>query len=310
MILPHPPGSVETDTIPMSYNYKFQVYFNLDSGIIVSQNLKTESDLGFECSPTGWKIILNAADFMKAADLGIVPFGQAQDTARVNWKFDKSDGNPDSLAFGTWYLTVNGDTVSNNHVYAVDRGFDENANPLGIYQVIFDSLAGNKYYFRFATIGGGPVSCGIVAKDGGVNYLYYSLTSGGSLKRLEPSKDQYDLVFTQYTTLLFTDIGEAYPYLVTGVLTNRNNFEVAIDSIHEFSSITLAQSLQLPFSSTLDAVGYEWKRYDFETGAYTVNSNVTYIIRNDTGRSFKLRFVGFYSSTGEKGYPVIEHQNL
>jgi hypothetical protein len=309
-VLPHPPGSVETDTIPMTYNYKFQVYFDIDSGIIVNQNIKTESDLGFECSSAGWKIILNTADFMKAADLGIVPFGQAQDTAHLTWRFDKSDGNPDSMAIGTWYRVLNGDTVSNNHVYIIDRGFDENANPLGIFQVIFDSLIGSTYYFRFAPINGGNTYSGVVEKDGTVNYMYFSLSAGGSVKRLEPSKDRYDLLFTQYTTLLYTDIGEPYPYLVTGVLTNRNNVEVAVDSTHEFSSITLSQAQMSSFSQALDAIGYEWKSYDFNSGAYTVNSNKTYIIRNNAGLFYKLRFVGFYSNTGEKGYPVIEHQVL
>jgi hypothetical protein len=309
-IAPHPPGSVETDTIPMSYNYKYQVYFDLDSGIVTSQNLKTESDLGFECSPSGWKIILNTADFMKAADLGVVPFGQAQDTTHVTWKFDKSDGNPDSLAISIWYQVVKGDTLSNNHVYLIDRGFDENANPLGLYQVVFDSLANSRYYFRFAKIDGGNIFSGVVAKDETVNYMYYSFSSGGSVKRLEPSKEKYDLLFTQYTTLLYTDIGEPYPYLVTGVLTNRYNVEVAIDTVHEFSSITRPQALLLTYSKALDAIGYEWKNYDFETGAYTVNSKEIYIIRNNVGIYFKLRFVGFYSNTGEKGYPVIEHQPL
>jgi hypothetical protein len=309
-ITPHPPGSVETDTIPMSYNYKYQVYFDLDSGVIRSQNLKTESDLGFECSPSGWKIILNTADFMKAADLGVVPFGQAQDTTHVTWKFDKSDGNPDSLAISIWYQVVKGDTLSNNHVYLIDRGFDENANPLGLYQVVFDSLANSRYYFRFAKIDGGNIFSGVVAKDETVNYMYYSFSSGGSVKRLEPSKEKYDLLFTQYTTLLYTDIGEPYPYLVTGVLTNRYNVEVAIDTVHEFSSITRPQALLLTYSKALDAIGYEWKNYDFETGAYTVNSKEIYIIRNNVGIYFKLRFVGFYSNTGEKGYPVIEHQPL
>ena len=310
LVLPHSPGSVKTDTIPMSNNYKFQVYVDLDSNTIVNQNLKTESDLGFECTPSGWKIILNTADFMKAADLGVVTFGQAQDTSHAVWKFDKSDGNPDSLAFGTWYQVKNGDTVSNDHVYAIDRGFDENANPLGIFQVIFDSLANNRYYFRFAPINGGNINSGVVEKEGIVNYMYFTLSAGGSVKRLEPSKDKYDLLFTQYTTLLYTDIGEPYPYLVTGVLTNRNDVEVAIDTLHEFSTITLPQAELLSYSKSLDVIGYEWKSYNFESGAYTVNSNKTYIIRNNDGLTYKLRFVGFYNSNGEKGFPVIEHQLL
>jgi hypothetical protein len=309
-VLPHLPGTAETDTIPMTNNYRYQVYFSLDSGGIVRRNLKTESDLGFECGSDGWKIIMNTADFMKAADLGIIPFGQPVDTAHLQWKFDKSDGNPDSLAFGTWYQIINGDTVSNGHVFAVDRGFDENANPLGFYQLVFDSVAGGSYYFRFAPIDGGIVSSGVTAKDGSVNYMYYSFSSGGSVKRLEPPKTQFDLLFTQYTTLLFTDEGEPYPYLVTGVLLNRNEVKVAVDTLNDFSAITLQQVKSMEYSGSLDVIGYEWKSYNFVTGAYTVNSNKTYVIRNKSGLYYKMRFVGFYNKAGEKGYPVIEHQQL
>jgi hypothetical protein len=97
---------------------------------------------------------------------------------------------------------------------------------------------------------------------------------------------------------------------VTGVLSNRNNVEVAVDSVNDFAAITFAQVSQLNFSKSLDAIGYDWKNYDFESGAYTVNSKITYIIRNYSGLTYKLRFIGFYNDTGEKGYPVIEHQLL
>jgi hypothetical protein len=309
-VTPHQPGTAATDTIPMTYNYKYQVYFALDSGIIVSMNPKTESDLGFECGPQGWEIILNTADFMRAADLGAVPFGVAHDTIGLHWKFDKSDGNPDSLAFGVWYKIEDGDTISDGHVYAIDRGYDENTNPLGLYQVIFDSLAGGKYYFKYAPLGGGNIISGVVPKNGSVNYAWYSLSGGGSVKNLEPPKETYDLLFTQYTTLLFTDEGEPYPYLVTGVLSNRNDITVATDTLNEFSSITFQQAQSMLYSSALDAIGYEWKSYNFESGAYTVKSNITYIIHNSRGLYYKMRFIGFYNKSGEKGYPVIEHQQL
>lgn len=309
-VTPHQPGSVFTDTIPMTYDYRYQVYFSLAENRMVSRNLKTESDLGFECSANGWKIILNTADFMKAADLGEVPFGQPQDTSHAAWKFDKSDGNPDSLAIGKWYSIVNGDTLSNHHVYAIDRGTDQIASPLGVFQAIFDSLSGGRYYFRLATIGGGQVYSGVVAKDSSVSILYYSYPSGGSEIPLEPPKEDFDLLFTQYSTLLFTDIGEPYPYLVTGVLINRYNTSVALDTVHEFSSITLQEVTGLRYSNALDAIGYEWKSYDFESGAYTVKSNITYIIRNNHDLYFKMRFIGFYNASGEKGYPVIEYQPL
>ena len=75
----------------------------------------------------GCQIILNTANFMKVTDIGIVRFGQKQDTTGLVWKFDKSDGDADSNAIGRWFNIVNDDTLSNNHVYLINRGVDENA---------------------------------------------------------------------------------------------------------------------------------------------------------------------------------------
>ena len=49
-IAPHVKGDVQTDTIPMTINYTYQLYFDLAEGLILSKNNKTISDLGFECS--------------------------------------------------------------------------------------------------------------------------------------------------------------------------------------------------------------------------------------------------------------------
>jgi hypothetical protein len=306
----HSRGPVRTDTISMTDTYKYQVYFDLASGKAISTNLKTESDLGFECLSKGWKVILNTADFMKVADLGVIPFGQSHDTTGLKWRFDKSDGNSDSLAFGGWYNILNGDTVSANHVYAVDRGMDQNGNPLGFFQVVLDSLKHGTYYFRFAQLNGLNIHSDAVVKDSSVNFIWYSFSSGGSRKNLEPPKNSYDLVFTQYTTLLFTDAGAAYPYLVTGVLLNRNGIEASKDSIHDFNSVSLQNVNKVPLSASLDLIGYDWKKFDFNAGSYTVRTGIFYLIRDKTGYLYKLRFIGFYNGKGEKGYPVIEYQAL
>jgi hypothetical protein len=310
MIAVHPRGSVKTDTIAMTDNYKYQVYFDLASGKAVSTNLKTESDVGFECSSMGWKIILNTSDFMKVSDLGVIPFGQSHDTTGLKWKFDKSDGNPDSLAFGRWFNIQNGDTVSANHVYAIDRGLDPNGNPLGFMQLVFDSLKHGTYYFRFAGLNGLSIHSGAVTKDSSVNYIWYSFTSGGAVKNLEPPKNSYDLLFTQYSTLLYTSLGAAYPYIVTGVLLNRNGIEAIKDSILDFNAVTLGNVNTLPLSAAMDEIGYDWKTFNFNAGSYTVRTGIFYIIRDKSGYLYKLRFIGFYNNKGDKGYPVIEYQAL
>lgn len=308
-ILPHPPGNVRTDTIPMTITYKYQIYFDLKSGTSTETNVKSESDLAFDCTPAGWKIILNTANFMYAADLGEVEFGTPKDTTEVQWKFDKSDGNPDSLSIGKWYQVVDGDTVSNDHVYLINAGLDDLGNALGLYQAIFDSLKNGIFYFRYASLDGTYSHADSVRKDTTLNLMYYSFVFE-SEKHFEPAKDNWDLLFTQYTTLLYTDLGEPYPYLVTGVLINRNGVEVAKDSTSSFESIDAVKASQMTFSRALDAIGYEWKYYDFELGTYTVDYKKNYVIRTTGGYLFKLRFVGFYNSAGEKGYPVIEYQEL
>ncbi|MEI7499461.1 MAG: HmuY family protein [Bacteroidota bacterium] len=309
MIAPHPRGDVKTDTIAMTENYLNQVYFSLDSEKVMSVNVKTLFDLGFECSRTGWHVILNTGDFMKAGDLGAVAFGQPFDTIGLNMRFDKSDGNPDSTAIGQWFTVTGADTVSNGHVYAVSRGLDELGNPLGLYQLIFDSLKNNSYYFRYAPLKGGTISTGIVVKNRNVNYQFFSLKTG-LVVPVEPQKQKYDLLFTQYTTMLYTDQGIPYPYLVTGVLSNRFGIEVAVDSTIDFMSITHEKAVTMKFSNALDAIGYDWKYYNFTSGVYTIRPKLNYVIHGVSGFYFKLRFVGFYNKEGLKGYPVMEYQRL
>lgn len=309
MVTPHPRGDVKTDTIPMTENYLYQVYYSLDSGEIISANVKTLFDLGFECNQPGWHVILNSSNFMKVTDLGSVPFGSAYDTTGLHMKFDKSDGNPDSNAVGQWFTISGVDTVSNGHVYAVSRGLDELGNPLGLWQVIFDSLRNNTFYFRYAPLSGGSGTPAAVVKDPAVNYIYFSLKSG-SVVSAEPSRESYDLLFSQYTTMLLTDEGIPYPYLVTGVLLNRNQMRTAIDSTTEFLAITRESALTLQYSQVIDAIGYDWKYYNFTSGVYTIRPKLNYVIQSESGYIFKLRFVGFYNKDGLKGYPVIEYQRL
>ena len=127
---------------------------------------------------------------------------------------------------------------------------------------------------------------------------------------IEPAKNSWDLVFTQYTHL-FTNNTETPAYLVTGILTNYlNNVMVAIDSTTLFDEINLDLISSYNFSNDQDGIGYNWKRYDLENQVYTVNSEITYIIKDLSNRYFKMHFIDFYNDLGEKGYPKFEIQEL
>jgi hypothetical protein len=57
-------------------------------------------------------------------------------------------------------------------------------------------------------------------------------------------------------------------------------------------------------------IGYNWKSYDMNAGEYSINTNLNYILNDKDGRYFKLHFIDYYNSSGDKGYPKFEIQEL
>lgn len=308
-VTPHVPGTTEIDTIPMTNLYKYQVYYKLSTGEAALSVDRKLWDIAFESGAGGWHIRLNTGCFMYAAELAKEEFGIPVDSTGAVWKFDTSNGNADSTAIGIWYTVSGTDTNSKQNLYLINRGIDEQGNDRGYRQFIVDSLRNDTWYFRIADFNGTNAHSYAIHKDASLNYVQFSFTDPAS-QPAEPLKESWDLLFTQYTTLLYTDLGEPYPYLVTGVLLNPNLVEVARDTVSSFESITFESVQDLEFSKQQDFIGYHWKYYNFDTGAYTVDPAQIYIIRDVNGLLFKLRFLGFYNNKGEKGFPSIEYQQL
>lgn len=312
LVAPHKPGGYITDTIEMTEYYKYQVYYNLHDSSVVSSMVKSSWDLGFESSPSGWRVILNSSSFMKSAYLAGQVFGAHADTTGAKWLFNPSNGSADSVATGKWFTIHGSDTIGTNRLLMIDRGMDEVGEPLGFSQLVVDSLVKGTYYFRIANQDGTNARSFSIRKKIGVNHVLFSI-SNPALAITEPENTSWDLLFTQYTTLLYTDVGEAYPYLVTGVLLNKAFVEVAVDSIMPFAAINFETAQAMKFTKQADRIGYNWKRYDFTGGTYSVNTDLSFIIRDTRGYLYKLRFIGFYKFLNKrlkKGYPSFEYQKL
>ena len=275
----------------------------------VSANLRKQWDLSFGSATDGWHVRLNSSCFMYAATMNPGQFGMQADTSGLTWKFDNSNGNPDSTAIGKWFKVDGTDTVTNGNLIIINRGLDESGNDRGFRQLIIDSLSNNTFYFRVANFNGSDPHSYQVSRDSQLNHALFSFDDAAANFQ-EPSTESWDLLFTQYTTLLFTDQGEPYPYLVTGILLNPHLVEVAQDSASSFANITFETAKNLTYSKRQDFIGYDWKFYNFDNGVYTVRTNLVYVIRDESGYYYKLRFLGFYNDKGEKGYPSIEFQRL
>lgn len=144
----HDSGNVITSTVNMESNYKYQIYFDLKTNTVVGQNLKTAWDIAFEASPEGNRIRLNGSKAMYAFDTGETDFDAVTDTlgfaAGRSW--DEPSGNLDSTAIGEW--------EGENHVYIIDRGYNENGVSQGFRKIVFESVDETSYKVKFAQLNG------------------------------------------------------------------------------------------------------------------------------------------------------------
>ena len=296
------PGDLMTGSVELMPDYRYQVYFKLQSNEGVSQNLKSEWDLGFECSADGYHVILNTSKLMFAAKTSKTSFDQIADTAgHYAWRTDAASGNLDSTVIGDWR--------GEDAVWLINRGYDKKGHPLGVVKFSIEGMDGVNYLVSFQEMGSTAVHTVKIPKVDAVNFTFLSLDGGGDVKTLEPVKGEWDLVFTQYTERLLD--GSTYvPYLVTGALLNRYQTFWALEKERSFDEIKLKDVASYTFSKDINHPGFNWKTYDFDKGSYQVDPSLIYLIQTSDGTYYKLRFIDFYDSSGQGGNPVFEYQRL
>lgn len=314
-MLPAPePGDLASATIPMKNFYSNQVYFNLNDGLISDSVYRSSFDLMFECIDTSTMIRLNTADFAMAAVTPYSDFKSVTDTSGLNWMFDGSTGSLDSIALSNWITIEDDDTSYLDKVYVINRGIDDMGVFLGLKKIKFDSIIGDVFYFTYCNFDNTEIINAQVVKSVNALFTQYSFEQQAQIQT-EPVVDEWDLLFTNYTTMLYTNEGIPYPYLVTGVLQKYGLGSVAVDSTLVFEDIVKSDTILFDFSTNFDAIGYDWKYLTGDVGTgdirYEIEPNRNYIVKTADSYFFKLRFVNFYNpKTGEKGYPTFQYQRL
>ncbi len=304
-IAPFDRGGVSDVVVGMGSDYNTRLYFDLGTGTVVKQGKITDWDLGFLCDEGEYRIVLNGAQIMSAADAGLQEFEAVTSLSGLEWKYDHPSGNSDSTAIGIWWRGEGKSVDSRGHVYVVDRGYDAAGTSLGFVKIVLLGADATGWYVRFALLDNSMDRTVMIRRDPSRNLVGLSFTSGEPVE-VEPPKDQWDILFTRYTHLFYDP--EFTPYSVTGVLLNRYNTTAAVDSVRSFDEVTVETVTSLDYSSRLDGVGYDWKFYDFTEG-YIIRSPV-YVIRDAEGFTYKLVFTDFYNGEGEKGYPAFRLQRL
>lgn len=308
-VKPHEPGEAISNSFNMGPNYRYQSFFNLETNSFVSQNLKDIWDIGFDCRNGEYAIVLNGAKLCKVWRTGQTDFAAVTDTVGSFWRADDNSGRLDSTAIGEWG-TENGDTVlSAGQVYVINRGYDSNLNLVGLVKMKIEGANATSYRITYANLDGSNPKTITVNKDDAYNLTFVSFTTGESVI-VEPPKNQWDITFSQYVYVYRTTDYPYFPYLVTGVLHNRNLVISAADSARTFDDIVLADTAMYTFATNVDVIGYDWKYVDIGPPAvFTIRPEKNYIIRTRNKRYYKLHFTDFYKD-GIKGNIVFEFQQL
>lgn len=334
---PRQPGDPETYLMEQSA-YGNQMYFNLESNELVAYNDIRDWDLAFGCSDTGYYVLVNPSTNELAAEMGY-NFDTLVSPATIeNWKWDKADGNPDSTALINWLDYSTDPPTPTEMVFYIDRGYSfdgTNLNHDRGYKKIILSIEDGKYKVRSRDITdmtGANEQIILVEKDPLYHFVHLNLTDG-EVYTLEPPKDNWHLLFSQYTGKTPDQQGVYYDYFVRGVLLNREGISALVldsalqanlkqdtsivpcmDTSTFFRCISYFDVLELDYSTKLDTIGHLWKdvTVDTETNEsfYECDTNLIHLIRTWDDKYFKLRFLDFYNADGIRGYISIEHQQL
>jgi hypothetical protein len=304
--LPVAPNTGVSYQFDMGNSYTYQAYFDLSSGTFKSENSKFEWDLAFESNPESNAIYLNSARLMKAFATESTNFDSIYTVdSELEWKWDKPNGRATATAIGQWW-TVGLESVE--EVYLIDLGVDEEGNSLGFKKMIILSASEQNYVIRFAELDGSDEVEMTVERDINRSRNMISLKDAEQLE-IEPVYSQWDLHFTNYTEELW-DGEDTVSYLVTGVLINRYGTMAAFDDSLEYDNIEMSDVVSIELSSAANVIGYNWKYFDFDALQYTIVEGQNYVLKDLDGIYYKLRFIGFYNSQGEKGSPQFQYEKL
>jgi hypothetical protein len=296
---PHEPGEVQTVQVRMGEDYRNSIHWSIVTGQEVREHVKTTWDLGFAAQEGEYLIRLNGSKVMAAAATDALWLRDVPNANGADWKVDAPSGHPDSTAIGYW---------RDGRVRLIDLGFSISGQPLGFAKMRAEVAEGG-YLVHFATLAATDSATILVPRDPTLNMVCISLGGNGSIVPIEPHRDDWQLLFTQYTHI-FIENGVVTPYLVTGVLTNPAKVQAIRLDDADFASIDFELAETLTYSPAVNILGYDWKTYSFDTGSFIIHSEISYVLRLSDGSFYKLRFLDFYTQTGEKGAPLMEYQRL
>ena len=304
----YPPSVQGTLVAGIGKDYRYSVYFNIEQGSFVRSVEHDKWSLSFSSDEADSLISLNTGNFMSAKNSGDTSFSAVVDTlAGIRWKYDFPTGEKNRKALK---FALNESKKASKLVFVLDLGFDADGNTLGYrkFQLLKVDLDG--YTFRYARLDGSELKVVRLNREDNKRRIMYDMRSH-QIEDIEPSTDSWDLCFTQYTDYDLTVEGDTLIYLVRGVQTDSKRHSVFLaENLLNWDNLQLGDVLSKPFSTAENAIGYDWKIYNFDLARYVIEPEMIYIVNTGLNGYYALRFVDYYNDLGERGFASFEIKGL
>lgn len=311
-------------------NEPFQVYYDLSTGDTFSIRRDTW-DLGFYGGDE-FRVVLNGSIYMAtkaldsfdidAVNTGNIPAEYFDKVAMGTFDPENEEfidyPNGDLNRTAIQEISVNAD---NNSVYLVNLGVKVGtAKPnIGSVAVSGESRGwkkvrilrqGNGYLLQYADLDSSNHQEVFIEKDSNYNFTHFSFDTNEKLNA-QPLKNNWDLCFTVFTNVVvdpatgsssgsygFSD------FVVNNLLAQSKAFMVEDNTPNAFENYTLnvaeAESL---LENDQRSIGANWR--SVFSGLY---ENVFFVLKDVDGNWYKIRFIGFKNSEGERGYPKFQYE--
>ncbi|MBR9859529.1 hypothetical protein GYB22_02005 [bacterium] len=273
-ITPFPRGDVSITELDMGTEKSDIVFFDLESNSIIDRAHPLDWDFYFD----NGLVKINFLRSLKVAE--VADLDAVSDTVGLEFRtLQRVENRP------MWSLEIGKN-------YVVDLGMvPETGAHLGFIklklvsdqEIEWSDLNTNNYTSKTITTG----------------MHYYNLRKDSFVEL--PLETDYDLVFGKYSH--FFEV-EQIDYEVLGTLTGS---ATSTRTTLDFSQITAETADTLDWDVyDRDAIGYDWKSYNIDKGAYEILTKYNYMVRTESGFLYKLRFTGFYNDNGISGHPTFE----
>lgn len=320
-------------------NQPNQVYFDFSSNTETTSQ-RDAWDLGFYCG-SDFRVVINGSISMavkKTATTDISEVQAEDSSVSVGYTTQASSGyadNPTGIlqgagaGIGTAIAEISTDNTQ-NFVYLVNMGYEVGTTTPATGSVAMNGDArgwkkiritrdGNKYVLHYADLDATTVESVTITKDADYNFKFFNLLTEETVS-VQPKKDKWDINLSGFTNYINfgTDVLYYYSdFITSNILGGTQVYEVVVsdatETETEFENFVLANVDESQFlTSTTDQrmIGSNWRNGGGPSSGPSIKDDRFYVLKDEDGNIFKLRFLAMSNESGERGYPTFSYKLL